>query len=154
MPNNEFGAGADRITMTLTKLLSDQRLTVILLMTTLALVITSALYVYLMESQSLILTILIFSTTGAAAIATFLAYQRAASLAAITARALELAAMDEITGDESTATIPATELNELLEQLGARLNTAEASAYQLDLLLDAMNDAVVLTDIDGNIIRL
>ena len=140
--------------MTFTKLLSDQRLTVILLMTTLALVIASALYVYLIETQHLTLAILIFSTTGAAAIATFLAFRRDAALAAITARARELTATDNITDDESTANMPATGLNELLEQLGTRLNTAEASAYQLDLLLDAMNDAVVLTDINGNIIRL
>lgn len=45
------------------------------------------------------------------------------------------------------------ELDNLLQLTGQRIETAEASAYQLNLLLDAMNDAVILTDTEGNIVR-
>ena len=139
--------------MTLTKLLSDQRLTVILLITALASVSAAILYIGFTEQRSLTLTILMLGVAIIAIIATLLAYRQAATFATITAHARELATTDKSITESAITPAAKIELAELIEKIEARLNTAEASSFQLDLLLNAMNDAVLLTDFDGNIIH-
>ena len=56
-------------------------------------------------------------------------------------------------GESQEPTGDMDELRTLLQLTGQRIDTAESSAYQLNLLLDAMNDAVILTDTEGNIVR-
>ncbi len=138
--------------MTFTKLPSNHRLTAILLMTTLASAIAAVLYVLLTDERPIELTALLFGVTGAAAVATFLAYRQTASFTAAAVQAHELANGDTI--EPSAATTATMELTDTIEQIRQRLNNAEAADFQLDVLLDALNDAVVLTDLDGNIIRL
>jgi len=140
--------------MSFIKHLSDQRLTVVLLITALASACAAILYIVFSDHRSLALTILIPGIAVFATIAAFLAWRQAASFAAITLHARKLAAADNSTIDTSATHTTATELVEILEQIKDRMDTAEAFAFQLDLLLDAMNDAVMLTDIDGKIVRL
>jgi len=136
------------------KRLHNPHLIVILLMTVVISIVAVAFYILLTDERSPGVIALMLGVTGAAAIATFLVHRQARSLAAVTARALELAAPNEKLADAPSADTARIELEELLEHIGERLDTAEASEFQLDLLLDAMNDSVVLTDLDGNIIRL
>jgi len=140
--------------MTLPKWLHNQYLTVILLTTTLGSIIAAALYILLTNGPSPGIVILMLGVTGVAAMATFLAHRQATSFTAVTARAHALAATDRTSPPAPGAGAAIPELEQLLERIGERLADKETDAFQLDLLLDAMNDAIVLTDIDGNIIRL
>lgn len=139
--------------MTFFKQLLDQRLTVILLITALA-SISATILQLVSDSGSLTLSVLVLGVAVASTIGTVLAWRQATFFATIAVRARELAISDKPVTAASAPLAAPTELAESLEQIKARLKTAEASTFQLDLLLDAMNDAVVLTDIDGNIIRL
>jgi len=152
--HGEFDAGADRIFLMSTKPLHNQHLIIILLMTVLASVIATSLYILFTDERSLGIVVLLCSITGTATIATFLAHRQVAAFTAITAQARKLATVNRESTGAPAAGSATTELEGLLDQIRERLDTTTASDFQLDLLLDAMNDAVVLTDIDGNIIRL
>jgi len=140
--------------MTLPKWLHNQYLTFILLATTLGSIIAAALYILLTNEPSPGIVTLMLGVAGAAAVATFLAHRQAASFTAVTAQAQALAATGGTSLPAPAAGTAIPELEQLLERIGERLADEEAAAFQLDLLLDAMNDAVILTDIDGYIIHL
>ncbi len=137
--------------MKISKRLSDQRLTVVLLIAALASACASTLYVLFSEDRSLALTILLPGIAIFTAIGAFVAYRQAVLFAAVAMHARELANTNQ---SDVAPLETAAELVEALQQVKERLTTAETFSFQLDLLLDAMNDAVILIDLNGNIVRL
>jgi diguanylate cyclase (GGDEF)-like protein/PAS domain S-box-containing protein len=145
--------GTERICLMPAKPLQNQLLIVILLITALVSLGSTSLYLLITNEKS---TWIVFVLTGisvATSVATFLAHRQTRILRGATDQARNLARTVNSAGTSEPAKA-ATELERLLEQITAKLNNSKASAFQPDLLLDAMNDAVVLTDLQGNIIRL
>ena len=135
------------------KALQNQLLIIILLITAFVSLSSTSLYLFYTNER---LTWVVFVLTGislAASVATYLAHRQSRILRAATDQARNLARTND-TANTPESVKAVTELERLLEQIAARLDTSTASAFQLDLLLNAMNDAVVLTDLEGNIIRL
>lgn len=140
--------------MTLTRPLPDRRLIVVLFLATLASIIATALAIFAVDAQSFALIALMAGITVTCAIATILTHRQARFVDAISTQAIKLAGTPENVRGAAGGQTTTAELATVFQKIAERLNSVEASAAQLDLLLDAMNDAVVLTDIDGNIIRL
>ncbi|MDH3978129.1 MAG: PAS domain-containing protein, partial [Gammaproteobacteria bacterium] len=93
------------------------------------------------------LNMLLIMLAVLSAITTILAFRQSAERQRLDQRIHDINRPDASRDTEETA-------DRALEEIEGRLNAAEASVYQLDLVLDAMNDAVILTDINGDIIRL
>lgn len=131
----------------------NRLLIVILLITAFVSLGSTSLYIYFATEQIPWVIPLLLGISVASSVATFLAHRQSRALRTATYQARNLLGTDSAahTPESASAT---TELEKLLAQIGERLDSATTTAFQLDLLLDAMNDAVVLTDIDGNIIRL
>ncbi len=135
--------------------LAPHRRLIIVLLTTAAISLAAAGVTFVRGGEAgLIPAAIMLVAAALAIIAAVVAHRQAAAWLVIVTRLRDLVEPEAAGDNAVTIRDPGAAVEDTLTRIGRRLNSAEASAYQLDLVLGALNDAVILTDIDGGIIRL